>query len=210
MRDIYVFDLDNTLVDSARQISYGILTVLDEAGVSYPDNFIKTLTPLGYTTSAKLFVEMGVPGTAQEIYDRMMGYLVNEYANNVKLRPGVREFLQKKHDQGAELYVLTASPHELTDVTLQSNGIWDLFRNVWSVEDFGINKSDVRIYQEVAKLLGCETKDIKFFDDNITAVSTAKAAGCFSTAVRDRHTDAEFAEFCAAADAHINSFEDLL
>lgn len=210
MREIRIFDLDNTLVDSARQIEVGILTVLDEAGVSYPDNFIKILTPLGYTKSTELFVEMGVPGTAQEIYDRMMGYLVSEYAHNVQLRPGVREFLHKKHAEGAELYVLTASPHELTDVCLQNNGVYDLFRKVWSVEDFGIVKSDVRIYQEVAKLLGCETKDIHFYDDNITAVSTAKAAGCHAIAVRDRHTDAEFAEFCAAADAHISSFEELV
>lgn len=210
MRNIYIFDLDGTLVNSAEQIRVGIFTVLDEAGVSYPDDFIKTLTPLGYTKSAELFVEMGVPGTAQEIYDRMMGYLVKEYAENVKLKPGVGDFLRKKHAEGAKLCVLTASPHELTDVCLQSNGVWELFDKVWSVEDFGIVKSDVRIYEEVAKLLGCTTGDIAFFDDNITAVSTAAKAGCYTTSVRDRHTDEEAAAIKAATDAYIESFEELL
>lgn len=210
MRSIYVFDLDGTLVDSMARYAQGILRVLDEEGIAYDDDLIKVLTPLGYTRSAELYQTMGVPGTVEDIVRRIENNLVTEYANNIPLKAGVGDYLRKRKAEGAELYVLTASPHIVTDICLQNNGVYDLFDRVWSVEDFGIDKGSVKVYEAVADLLHCKTADIHFYDDNLTAVSTGKAAGCHTIAVRDRHTDAEFAAVCAAADVHISSFEELL
>ena len=210
MTDICVFDLDGTLVDSMARYARGILSVLEDEGISYEPDLIQVLTPLGYTKSAELYQKMGVPGTVEEIVRRIENKLVEQYAHYIPLKAGVGDYLRKRKAEGAKLYVLTASPHIVTDVCLQHNGVYDLFDTVWSVEDYGIAKGDVRVYEAVAQRIGCRTEDISFFDDNLTALSTGKAAGCYCIAVYDRHTEAEFAALTAAGDEAIRSFEDLL
>lgn len=210
MTDICVFDLDGTLVDSMTRYAAGILSVLDDEGISYTPDLIGVLTPLGYTKSAELYQTMGVPGTVEDIVRRIEAKLVDQYANHIPLKAGVNDYLRKRKAEGAKLYVLTASPHIVTDICLQHNGVYDLFDAVWSVEDYGIAKGDVRVYEAVAQRIGCSTKDITFFDDNLTALSTGKAAGCYCVAVYDRHTEEEFAALCDAGHTSIRSFTDLL
>ena len=120
------------------------------------------------------------------------------------------DYLRKRKAEGATRGVLTASPHIVTDVCLQHNGVWDLFHKVWSVEDFGIGKGDVRVYEAVAQLLGCTTGDITFFDDNLTAASTGAKAGCHTIGVNDRHSPDTAAAMKQAVHGYINSFEELL
>lgn len=210
MTDICVFDLDGTLVDSMERYARGILSVLEDESIPYEPELIKVLTPLGYTKSAELYRTMGVPGTVEEIVRRIENKLVEQYAHHIPLKKGVGDYLRKRKAEGAGLYVLTASPHIVTDICLQHNGVYDLFDTVWSVEDFGIAKGDVRIYEAVAERIGCRTADITFFDDNYTALSTGKSAGCYCVAVYDRHTEEEYSALCAAGDTFIRSFTELL
>ena len=210
MTDICVFDLDGTLVNSMQRYAAGILSVLDDEGIPYGDDLIGILTPLGYTKSAELYQTMGVPGTVEDIVRRIENKLVEQYANYIPLKEGVGDYLRKRKAEGAKLYVLTASPHIVTDVCLKHNGVYDLFDTVWSVEDYGIPKGDVRVYEAVAERIGCRTEDISFFDDNITALSTGKAAGCYTIAVYDRHSEEAFAALREHGDLHIRSFAELL
>ena len=210
MTDICVFDLDGTLVDSMQRYAAGILSVLDDEGIPYGDDLIGILTPLGYTKSAELYQTMGVPGTVEDIVRRIENKLVEQYANYIPLKDGVGDYLRKRKAEGAKLYVLTASPHIVTDVCLQHNGVYELFDAVWSVEDYGIAKGDVRVYEAVAQHIGCRTKDISFFDDNVTALSTGKKAGCYTIAVYDRHSEEAFAALCEHGDMHIRSFAELV
>ena len=210
MTNICVFDLDGTLVDSMQRYAAGILSVLDDEGIPYTPDLIGILTPLGYTKSAELYRTMGVPGTVEDIVRRIENKLVEQYANYIPLKEGVGDYLRKRKAEGAKLYVLTASPHIVTDVCLQHNGVYDLFDAVWSVEDYGIAKGDVRVYEAVAERIGCRTEDISFFDDNVTALSTGKQAGCYTIAVYDRHSEEAFAALCAHGDMHIRSFAELI
>ena len=136
-RDVYVFDLDGTLVDSMPYFTKGILSIPDEEGIAYGDDLIKILTPLGYTKSAEYYVNvMGIRDSVEHIVERIREKLVFEYSNNILLKEGVGDYLRRLHAAGARLFVLTASPHLVTDVCLQRNGVYELFEQVWSVEDF--------------------------------------------------------------------------
>lgn len=210
MNNICIFDLDGTLVDSMPRYTQGILRILDEEGIPYEPDLIKVLTPLGYTKSAELYVTMGVPGTVETIVKRIENNLVYEYANNIPLKEGVGDYLRKRKSEGARLYVLTASPHIVTDICLQHNGVYDLFDEVWSVEDFGLSKSDVKLFHVVADTIGCSCSDIDFFDDNLTAVTNSKKAGNHVIGVCDRHSVEETAAMKAVVDQYIGSFKELL
>lgn len=192
MADIYVFDLDGTLVDSMPYFSKGILSIADDAGIKYDGALIKILTPLGYVKGAEYYVnELGVNDTVENIVSKINSRLLYEYSNNIFTKPWVKEYLQSLIEKGARMFVLTASPHTVTDVCLKHNGIYDMFEKVWSVEDFGLSKSDTRIFYEVAKAIGCEPRRIHYFDDSLIALENAKKAGYITYGVYDAQTQEE-------------------
>ena len=212
-KKIAVFDLDGTLVDSMPYFTKGMLSIADEAGLEYDDNLIKILTPLGYTKSAEYYVnELGVQDTVANIVKRIEKKLVYEYSNNIYLKPGVLEYLKKLRDEGTSLYVLTASPHIVTDACLKHNGVQGTFHwfdKVWSVEDFKLSKSDPQIFYEVAKTIGCEVGDIHYFDDSLIALRNSQKAGYINYGVYDTQTEDEVETMKGLCDTVVMSFENL-
>ena len=211
MKKICIFDLDGTLVNSMPRYTAGMYAVLDRRNISYEPDLIKILTPLGYTKSAEYYREhFGLTESVKEIVREMGEILVYEYSNNITLKPGVRDYLEKRKAEGASLYVLTASPHLVTDVCLKNNGVFDLFDKVWSVEDFGLSKSGTELFYKVAETVGCKTGDVEFFDDNLTALTNCTKAGMISYAVYDGQSDEDVAKMKEIGEYFVRSFEDLL
>ena len=210
MSNIYVFDLDGTLIDSMAYYVRGLLKILDDAGIKYGDEMVNIITPLGYTKSAEYFINMGIDRTVEELVAEMQKNLVHEYSENIKLKPFVGEYLRKLKAEGARLFVLTASPHIVTDICLKKNGVYDLFEKIWSVEEFGLAKTDTRIFHEAARLIGCDVSEVNYFEDNMVAVCNATAAGFNTYGVRDRQSEEDIEKIRKTVKHFINSFEELL
>mgnify|MGYP002512447449 CR=1 FL=1 len=58
--DTYLFDFDGTLVDSMPTYVSAMLRILDENGITYGDDIVKTITPLGYVYTAKYYRSLGL------------------------------------------------------------------------------------------------------------------------------------------------------
>lgn len=208
---ICVFDLDGTLVDSMPYFTKGILSIADEHGIKYGPELIRILTPLGYVGGAEYYVNtLGVKDSVENIVKTIGDRLVYEYSNNVMLKPGVGDYLRRLKNEGARLFVLTASPHLVTDVCLKRNGVYDLFETVWSVEDFRLTKSDTRLFYKVSEAIGCENGEIHYFDDSLVALGNAKKSDYITYGVYDAQTEDEVAEMKREYDFYVGSFEDLL
>jgi HAD superfamily hydrolase (TIGR01509 family) len=207
----YVFDFDGTLVDSMPYFGALMVKILDEAGVSYPDDIVKIITPLGYGGTADYFREtLGLTVEKEELVRRMLTLAKEDYQYNIPLKEGVREGLLALKAQGASLNILTASPHDVLDVCLIRLGVYELFDNVWSCEDFGTTKADPQIYREVANRLGTLPEGYLFIDDNLGAVMTAKEAGVCAFGIYDKSGE-EFADTLRArADGYLMTLKDLL
>ena len=206
-----VFDLDATLVDSMSRFTAGLLDILDDNGIEYDLNeMINTITPLGYVGSAEYFISLGAKGTVEELCERMAQSLVREYSENIYLKPFVREYLEKLKAEGVHLFVLTASPHTVTDPCLKHNGVFDMFERVWSVEDFALTKSDISLFHKTAEKIGLATNEIYFFDDNRTAVQNAKKTGYYTVGVRDNQIPEDLEFIKKTADKYIENFGEML
>ena len=147
----YLFDFDGTLVDSMPTYVSVMLRILDENNVPYGDDIVKIITPLGYTGTAKYFIGMGLDLPLDEIVGRMGRYAIEEYTHNVPAKAHVVDVLRQLKARGDSLHVLTASPHLTLDPCLKRLGIFDLFDNVWSCDDFGTTKADPEIYRMAAQ-----------------------------------------------------------
>ena len=122
------------------------------------------------------------------------------------------DFFKKLHDEGTQIYVLTASPHSVTEACLKHNDLHGKFRwfeQIWSVEDFKMSKSSPDIFYEVAKTIGCEPREIHYFDDSLIALKNARAAGYITYGVYDAQTPDEVETMKALSDTVVMSFEEM-
>ncbi len=206
----YLFDFDGTLVDSMPAYISVMLRILDENGIKYTSDLIKIITPLGYAKTAKYYNEhLGLKMPEAEVIALMNKYAYNEYAHNIEAKANVVEGLKKLKEQGADLNVLTASPHSVLDVCLKRLGIYDLFTNVWSCDDFKTTKADPQIYKMAAQKIGKPVDEILFLDDNLNADKTAVDAGMKVCGVYDSASEEYSDEIKSVCDYYINEFSEL-
>lgn len=211
MSKIYIFDMDGVLIDSMAKFERCMLRILDEHGIRYDEKMIDIVTPLGYQGTAEYYVnELGVNESVESIVGKLNKYLYEEYAHNIILKEGVMEYLQKLSSESARMFVLTASPHLMTDACLKHNEVFDMFEEVWSVDEFGgLTKSNIELFGIVADKVGCRPEEIHYFDDNVIAIENATKANYNTFAVRDRQTQKVWDSMKTTARHYVNSFREL-
>ena len=205
----FLFDFDGTLVDSMPTYASVMLRILDERGIGYGDDIVKIITPLGYRGTAEYFRTLGVNESTDQLTEIMNSYAVREYETSIPAKSGVLEALADMKSRGYSINVLTASPHTALDPCLKRLGMWELFDNVWSCDDFNTTKADPEIYVSAAKRMGCNIESVVFVDDNINAVKTAKAAGMTSCGIFDPSGEEYIDEFKSFADGYFMDFAAL-
>ncbi len=207
--DTYLFDFDGTLVDSMPSYVSVMLGILDERGVAYPPDIVKTITPLGILGTAEYLIGLGLDMTVEEYIEHAKAGLFEAYCYHIPAKPHVIEVLKRLKAEGADLNVLTASPHITLDACLKRLGIYDLFTHVWSCNDFDTTKADPAIYTRAAELIGKPVNEIWFLDDNLDADRTAKAAGMKVCGVYDESSDEYTEQIKAITDRYIYDFSEL-
>lgn len=206
---VAVFDFDGTLVDSMPSWSEKMLNILRKAGVDYPDDIIRIITPLGERGSADYFRDvLGVTMSHEEMFAEMDAYAFPCYRDKILAKAGAEAYLRRLHGEGIKLCILTASPHKMLDPCLERLGLTPLFARICSSDDFGLPKSDPAIYLALLEQLGVSADDAVFFDDNLCAIETAARAGLCTVGVYDPSGESFAAELRAAADHYVVSFED--
>lgn len=209
MNNTYLFDFDGTLVDSMPTYVSAMLRILDENHITYGDDIVKIITPLGLGGAADYFFTLGITEPKPQLLQRMKDYMLDGYMYHIPAKSNVIPVLKELKARGASLNVLTASPHDTLDPCLKRLGIFDIFDNVWSCEDFATTKADPRIYVMAAEKMGKTVKEVLFLDDNLNADKTAKEAGMPVCGVYDESSKDYVDEMKAATDYYIYDFAEL-
>jgi HAD superfamily hydrolase (TIGR01509 family) len=206
----YLFDFDGTLVDSMPTYVSVMKRILDENGIGYGDDLVKIITPLGYKGTAEYFVTLGLNATVEELMATMNRYAVEEYTYNIGEKSNMIATVKALRARGDGLNVLTASPHAALDPCLKRLGVFELFDNVWSCDDFNTTKADPEIYRMAAARIGKPVGEIIFLDDNLNADKTAKTAGMTVYGVYDPSSDEYVDEMKAVCDRYIYDLSELI
>ena len=206
----YLFDFDGTLVDSMPTFVGAFFTLMDKYGIPHDGETVRTITPLGYGGTAEYLISLGMPLSREEITRAANEFATHAYHNTIVCKHHVKATLEALRARGDDLHILTASPHTVLDACLVRNGIYDLFTNVWSCEDFGTTKADPDIYRMAAERIGKPVEKVIFLDDNEGACRTAKAAGMRVYAVYDETSRDAMAIMREISDRYITDFSELL
>lgn len=207
----YLFDFDGTLVDSMPTFVSVMLRILDENSIPYEDDIIKVITPLGLNGTAEYYInELGLNMSKEQLMLTMKEYMLDAYFHTIPAKSNVISVLKELKGRGASLNVLTASPHITLDACLKRLGLWELFDNVWSCDDFETTKADPNIYKSVAESLNTSVENVLFLDDNLRADTVAKSAGMQVCGVYDESSRDYVDQMKAATDFYIYDFQELL
>lgn len=205
----YFFDLDGTLLDSMELWAGTHRKALEDAGIPVPENFVETITPLGNQGASEFVLSLGVPKPLEQYLEEVGKIFVHEYSNNIPLKPHAAETLRRLKEAGIGLHVLTAGHHRSADPCLKRCGVWALFENVWTIQDFGMMKDRPEIYLEAAMRIGARPEDCTMVDDNCIALGAAKDAGLRTVGVYDRSSAGSEAVIRGFADRYIYDLAEL-
>ena len=178
--------------------------------MKYEKDIVKIITPLGYAGTARYFRTLGIDATVDELMAKMQEYAKEAYTYKIGEKAKVTETLKILKENGAGLNILTASPHSALDPCLKRLGLFELFDNVWSCDDFGTTKSDPEIYRAAAERIGVDAGEVIFVDDNVNAVKTAKEGGMISYGIYDDSSSDFVDQMKEVSDRYLMSFEELL
>ncbi len=198
-----IFDMDGTLVDSMG--CWNVLTTeyLHRKGVrEVPQEILDRTAVMTTRETLDVFIrELGVEDTPEGAERELWTVMEDHYRHDIPLKPGVREYLESLHEKGVAMCVVSATPAELMEVCLQTQGVRDMFKFILSCNDLGISKDRPDVYNAAAKRLGApRPADAAVYEDALTAGQTAKNAGYHLVAVRDEYAAAGWEALKALAD----------
>jgi len=207
----YIFDLDGTILDSARIWNMINREFFRKRGIPFPMDYQQIIAAMPFPQVAVYTKETyGLPETPEELMDEFRESAVNAYANEVKMKPGAKEYLLRLHANGHKLAVATAAPPEFHVPALKNHEIYNLFDAICTTQDVGCGKTRPDVFLLAAKMLDAKPEDCVVFDDILPAVKSAKGAGMTVCGVYDNQTAADWEEIKKSADFVIMDFKDMV
>jgi len=206
-----IFDLDGTLVDSMWVWSQIDVDYLKTKGYSMPGDLRNEISHLSFSQTAVYFKErFNLDDSIEEILDDWHKMAFNHYSNNVKLKLGVKDFLNHLKSSDIKIGLATSNSVPLLETCLKNNGIYDYFDSITTTDEVSNSKNCPDVYLLAADRLGINPKDCLVFEDILPAIQGAKAANMKVIAVKDDECLDSKEELLKYADKYIHSFTELL
>jgi phosphoglycolate phosphatase len=178
---LVVFDLDGTLVDSARDIAGAVnaaLAALEPGTAPLPLERVVGFVGDG----ARVLIERVLQHRGSSLRpDTVLPLYLEAYRERLldttRLYPGVPEALAELAASGRPLAVLTNKPGDLSRTILNGLGVGSRFARIWGAGDVPARKPDPAGLRALLAELGAAAEEAWLVGDSPTDVETARAAG---------------------------------
>ncbi|MBU3180366.1 HAD family hydrolase [Clostridium psychrophilum] len=206
-----IFDLDGTLIDSMWVWNTIDKNYFSNRNMDLPKNLKNQIQHLSFDETAAYFKNnFGILDTLEEIKNEWNNYAYVEYLNNVKLKPGVIEFLSLLKKSHIKIGLATSNSKSLLEVVLHANGIYHYFDSITLTDEVSRGKTFPDVYLLAAKKLGVSPTDCIVFEDILPAIKGAKAAGMKVIGVYDDSSKEQEEEIIDYADMYITEYNELI
>jgi beta-phosphoglucomutase family hydrolase len=200
MDKAFLFDLNGTMIDDMQfhlKAWYHILN--DDLGANI--SWEETSSHM-YGKNTELLVRIfGKDRFTQEEMDRLSiekeKRYQQEYKPNLKLIPGLHEFLEKAHALNIPMAIGSAAIMFNIDFVLDNLNIRHYFKAIVSADDVSISKPHPETYLKCAQILGVDAANCLVFEDAPKGVEAAQNAGMGSVVLTATtlHEKEEFAVY---------------
>lgn len=206
-----IFDLDGTLVDSMWVWEKIDNDYLKERGHSVPLDIKDKITHLSFEETAIYFKKtFNLDDSLDDIINEWNTMAYIHYAENVKLKEGALDFLNKLKASGIKIGLATSNSIPLLEITLKNNNIYSYFDCITTTSEVTRGKDNPDVYLLTAKKLGVSPKDCVVFEDIVPAIIGAKAASMKTVAVYDKASEHNKNELINLADKYISNYNEII
>lgn len=209
------FDLDGTMVDSARDLSFAINQMSDELQLKNPD--ISDVKKWIGNGTRKLVERSLIYSTAQQPSAKELDHAYVVFSDAYRaclgehglLYHGVKELLVRLLSHKIKLACITNKPYEFVEYILQQNMISQFFSLVCAGDKVKYKKPHPWPVLHACQVFNLDIKDCVMIGDSRHDVNAAKSAGCDIIAVNYGYNHGQnIAD--SDADLVIDSFDQLL
>jgi phosphoglycolate phosphatase len=183
---LVVFDLDGTLIDSARDLAGALNQTLDRLRPGTPALALRDVRAMIGDGALKLITRglraVGLPDAPQDALPVFLECYRARMLDETRLYPGMAEVLESLASR--RLAVLTNKPGDLSRAILDGLGVARRFEWVYGGGDLPAKKPDpVGLYRLLAES-GVTPAQAVMVGDSATDVRTGRAAGVRTIGVR--------------------------
>ena len=211
MSELFLFDLDGTLIDSNGIWREVDRVFLARRGLPYTHAYLEGVAHTIFPVAAQFTKDFcHLADSCESIMAEWMELAREAYAHTIPIKPGVRAYLKQCKAQGRRMAIVTSSIPEHCMAALGHLSLEGFFEHITFAQVLGLEKQNPALYRAAAETAGVEPERCTVFDDSLAACRGARAARMRVVGVYDKlfaRSETELRDFC---DVYIRSFEELL
>jgi len=177
-RDLLIFDLDGTLIDSKRDLASAVNATRVWAGLApLPDEIVSSYVGNG----APMLIRRSFPGASDPELARFLAFFLDYYREHMLdstvLYPGVREALDRLHTADVPMAVLTNKPVRFSIRLIEGLGLEMHFFRIYGGNSFEEKKPHPMGINVLVEESGADRDRTVMVGDSAVDVRTARNAG---------------------------------
>ena len=208
---LFLFDLDGTILDSLKIWNDIDLLFFKNHNLIMGEDYHIAIAPLTLEETAtytKNTYKLDID--EEQIMKEWSDLAIKEYAENVNLKKGVKEFLDYLKNKNVHLAIATSCNEEMFKPCLERYGIVSYFEHFYTSQNLKINKSNANFFKEILNEYKIEPDQILFFEDSLASMKCAKSLGFNVVAVMDKKLEKQKEEIFASSDDQIEDFSQFI
>ncbi len=172
-----LWDLDGTLIDSEPYWMKSEIELAERHGATWTEEDGKSLVGMALKDSTRLMGErLGVELDQDKVINELTDSVTEQLRREIPWRPGAQELLRELRRKGVKTALVTMSLRRMALQVVESIP-FKAFDVIVAGDDVVHGKPHAEPYLKAAQLLGVDPRDCVAFEDSISGILSAEAAG---------------------------------
>jgi HAD superfamily hydrolase (TIGR01509 family) len=172
-----LWDLDGTLIDSEPYWMKSEIELAERHGATWTEEDGKSLVGMALKDSTRLMGErFGVELDQDKVINELTDSVTEQLRREIPWRPGAQELLLELRRKGVKTALVTMSLRRMALQVVESIP-FKAFDVIVAGDDVVHGKPHAEPYLKAAQLLGVDPRDCVAFEDSISGILSAEAAG---------------------------------
>lgn len=206
-----IFDMDGTIIDSMalwKNMAWGIF---EENDLQIPKNLEENIYSMTFLDAAKYCIQISnTDKKAEELVCDWEMRALDFYDTKIEVKPYVEEFLEYLKQMGICISLTTSNFEVVARKILKRLGLIEYFDSFTFTQEVTRSKHYPDVFNLAAERLCVKPSECIVFEDSLSSIKGAKAAGMFVVGVQDVHAAIDAEEIKRESDLYIKSFDKLI